>query len=338
MAMVKAGGYGHGAVVAAQAFLAGGARWLGVSSAEEALELRAAGIGAPLLNVNWTPPACRLALVEADVEMALWDQAAVAGLAEAARAAARPARVHLKVDTGMHRLGVEPAGLDALTAAVKGTGGAVEITGVFTHFADADGSDLGFTELQNQRLLAARARLASLLDGAPLTHAANSAATLRLPASHHDLVRPGIALYGYPPPPAEGVLSLRPAMTVRARVTQVRTVPPGESVGYGRTWTAVRPTRVAVVAAGYADGVRRDQANRGSVLIRGVRCGLLGRVSMDQICVDVGELDGLQPGEPATLFGPAPLSAAEVAEVSGTVPYEVLCGVSARVPRRTCLG
>jgi len=336
MAMVKADAYGHGATVAARAFIEGGAGWLGVSSPEEALALRAAGIEAPLLNVNWTPPQRYAALVGAGVEMALWDASAVAGLTEAARGAGRAARVHLKVDTGMHRLGAERDRLAELITAVAASGGAVELSGVFTHFADADAPDLEFTELQNRGLLEAWARIVDSTGRTPLRHAANSAATLRLAAAHHDLVRPGIALYGYPPPHATGIVALRPAMTVRARVTRVSTVRPGESVGYGRSWTATRPTRVAVVAAGYADGMRRDQANRGSVLIKGVRCPLLGRVSMDQISVDVGEVDALQPGEPATLFGPGALTADHVAAVSGTVCYEILCGISARVVRQVC--
>ncbi|MFN2451464.1 MAG: alanine racemase [Candidatus Dormibacteria bacterium] len=338
MAMVKAGGYGHGAEVAARAFLDGGASRLGVSSAEEALQLRAAGIDAPVLNVNWTPPERYGAMVRSGVELALWDPRAVPGLAAAARVAGRVVRVHLKVDTGMHRLGVDSEGLTELVAAVDAAGGAVVVAGLFTHFADADAADLGFAEEQNRRLLAAQRRMGRAAEQSLLLHAANSAATLRIAAARHDMVRPGIALYGYPPPHAAGIVALRPALTLRARITQVRTVAAGESVGYGRTWTACRRTRVAVVAAGYADGVRRDQANRGAVLVRGVRCGLLGRVSMDQVSVDVSELDDLEPGEPATVFGPGSLSAAEVAEVSHTIPYEVLCNVSARVPRHAVAG
>lgn len=177
-----------------------------------------------------------------------------------------------------------------------------------------------------------------LQDLAPqaLLHCANSAATLRFSEMHHDLVRPGIAMYGYPPPSVAAVLPLNPAMTMKASVTQVKTVNPGDSVGYGRTWIADKDTRVATIAAGYADGVQRSQSNRGTTLIRGCRCPIIGRISMDQTTVDVSALDDVKQGDEVVFFGQqadAVLSADEVARTVDTISYEVLCAVSGRVPR-----
>jgi alanine racemase len=331
MAMVKAGAYGHGGPTAARALLDGGATWLGVALAAEALELRAAGIEQPVLVVGWSHPESHQALVEQDVDLTVSDPEGVAAVAAAARRAGRRARVQLKLETGMYRQGIALDDLPAVLAHLGAEHAHVELTGVFTHLADADGDDPAHAERQHARFLPAAEAAKQLVPGA-LVHCANSAAALRFPHMRHDMVRPGIALYGYPPantPP----LAVEPAMAVRATVTHVHTVPAGESVGYGCTWIAPRDTRVATLAAGYADGVHRAQSNRGSAVIRGARCPMLGRVSMDQVTVDVSHLDGVVPGDVATLVG-AELPAGEVADVEGTISYEVLCAVSARVPRR----
>ena len=334
MAMVKANGYGHGAVPAAQAFVAGGATWLGVSSAEEALQLIQAGLTASVLNVNWTHPANVPALIAAGVHMTVFDVESVAYLASTARQTRTPALVHLKVDTGMNRLGVRPEDLESVIAALCRAAPDVRVTGVFTHFADADGDDLAFTRAQAGRFDAMLPRLRAVFADA-LVHAANSAAILRLPQTHHDLVRAGIVLYGYVPPHCAGVVRVRGAMTMQACITQVKTVQPGDTVGYGCTWTASRTTRVAVVAAGYADGVFRTQSNR-AVLLGQVRCPIIGQVSMDQISIDVSAAREARPGDVVTLIGGRDgvvMSADEVAAASGTMSREVLCAVSVRVPR-----
>jgi alanine racemase len=331
MAMVKAGAYGHGGPPAARALLDGGATWLGVALPGEALELHRAGIAAPILVVGWSPPDTHQALVEAGIDITVSDPGGVAAVVAAAQRARERARVQLKIETGMHRQGIDPADLPRVLAHVAAEEAHVRLTGVFTHMADADGDDPTHTERQHQRFLPAAAVVTELAPDA-LVHCANSAAALRFPHMRHGLVRPGIALYGYPPtngPP----LAVEPAMSVRALVTHVQTVAEGESVGYGCTWTAPRDTRVATVAAGYADGVHRAQSNRGSVVLGGHRCRILGRVSMDQISVDVSHLDAVAAGDVATLLGPE-LPADEVAAAEGTVSYEVLCAVSARVPRR----
>jgi alanine racemase len=332
MAMVKAGGYGHGDTLAAAAALDGGASWLGVSSAEEALHLRAEGFACPLLIAGAASPAHLAALVAAGVDLAVWDPDQVDDAAAAG--AGTPARLHLKIDSGMGRLGALPAQLPELMAAVDRAGARVEPVAAFTHFADAE-DDPGYTLGQDAVFLEAAAALRQRWPGL-LLHAANSAAALGLPATRHDLVRCGIAIYGYAPAGAEGAARLRPAMSLHARVTQVKTVRSGQSVGYGRTWVAERDTRVAAIAAGYADGVQRAQSNRGSVLVGGCRCPIIGRVSMDQLTADVSLVEGVKAGDEAVLFGSQGggwLGADDVGSAAGTISYEVLCAVSARVPR-----
>jgi alanine racemase len=332
MAMVKAGGYGHGDTLAAAAALDGGASWLGVSSAEEALHLRAEGFACPLLIAGAASPAHLAALVAAGVDLAVWDPDQVDDAAAAG--AGTPARLHLKVDSGMGRLGALPAQLPELMAAVDRAGARVEPVAAFTHFADAE-DDPGYTLSQDAVFLEAAAALRQRWPGL-LLHAANSVAALGLPATRHDLVRCGIAIYGYAPAGAQGAARLRPAMSFHARVTQVKTVRGGQSVGYGRTWVAERDTRVAAIAAGYADGVQRAQSNRGSVLVGGRRCPIIGRVSMDQLTADVSLVEGVKAGDEAVLFGRQGgvwLGADDVGSAAGTISYEVLCAVSARVPR-----
>ena len=333
MAMVKAGGYGHGAALAAAAALDGGATWLGVSSAEEALQLRAAGFSAPLLVVGAAHPAHLDALVAAGVQVTVWDPEQVAAVAAAA-GHGPAARIHLKIDSGMGRLGAPPEAVPALARAVERAGARVEPVAAFTHFADAE-DDRDFTLRQDEVFVAAVDGLRRRWPGL-LLHAANSAAALGIPETRHDLVRCGIAIYGYAPTRLAVAAALRPAMSFRARVTQLKTVHRGQSVGYGRTWVAERDTRVAAIAAGYADGVQRAQSNRGSVLVGGLRCPIIGRISMDQLTADVSLVEAVSPGDEAVIFGrqgEAWFGADEVAAAGGTISYEVLCAVSSRVPR-----
>ena len=335
MAMIKANGYGHGALLAARAALAGGADWLGVSSPGEALQLRESGLDVPVLIVGWSPPTTHLALIQADIDITVDTADAVEALAAAAAEAGTPARIHVKIDSGMNRLGARPESLPAVVAALHEHHRWLDLTGIFTHFADADGADPEFTEAQHERFVELAAPLRDLAPAAAL-HCSNSAATLRFPAFHHDMVRPGLVLYGYLPDNCGQPVSVQPAMTVAACVINVKTVPVGEAVGYGCTWRARRPTRVATFAAGYADGLLRAQSNRGVVLIGGVRCPIVGRVSMDQTTVDVTDAGTVRPGDEAILVGASNgewLGADEVGAAAGTVGYEVLCDVSARVPR-----
>ncbi|TMB92750.1 MAG: alanine racemase [Chloroflexi bacterium] len=334
MAMVKSNGYGHGATIAARAALAGGATWLGVYTPDEALELRNAGIAEPILVAGWSPPSTHDALVSHGVDIAVFDVATLRDLATTARLRGRRARVHVKVDTGMGRLGVRPEAVDAMRQALRDEGTSIEVAGVFTHFADAE-SDLAFTKEQHARFLYAADVLRSNA-AETLLHTAGSAAILNVAAAHHDMVRLGIALYGYVPRGTAADVALRIAMSVFARVVQLKTVSADETVGYGRTWRASTTRRVATVAIGYGQGVPRVLSNRGALVVGGNRCPIVGIVNMDQVTVDVSDSDGVTVGDAAMFFGESAgvrLGADEVADVAGTIPHEITCGVAASVPR-----
>ena len=333
LAMVKSDGYGHGAETAARAALAGGATWLGVYTPHEALALREAGIDARLLVVGWSPPSVVPALVAHDVDFTVFD----AGGARAARDAASRegnARIHIKIDSGLGRLGARPESLGELVDALRDASGAVEVVGIFTHFADAEG-DPDFTREQHRRFLDAVQRFRPVAPDA-LLHTCGSAAILNFPEMHHDLVRLGIAMYGYAPRELQPPVQLRPVMSVFARVAQVKTVDKGESVGYGRTWWAPAQRRIATVAIGYGQGLPRNLSNHGQLVVGGHRCTIAGTVNMDQVTLDVTDAGPVEPGDVALFFGEhggVRLGADEVAALAGTIPHEVLCGVAARVPR-----
>ncbi len=339
MAVVKADAYGHGAVPVARAALAGGATWLGVCTVEEALTLRGAGLTAPVLSWLHLPDEDLTPLVAADVDVSVSSRAALAAAHQAAHCAGRPARVHLKADTGLSRNGCQPADWpDLLDAAAKAAAdGGLDVVAVWSHLAYADVPDHPTLDVQAARLDAAvaQARNHGL---APIRHLANSAATLTRPDLHYDLVRPGIAVYGLSPVPRRGDFGLRPAMTVRTRVALVKRVPPGEGVSYGHEWATSRETTLALLPVGYADGVPRRLSGVMAVWLAGRRRPVVGRVCMDQVVVDCGD-DPIREGETAVLFGAGdkgePL-AQDWADALGTIHYEVVTGVGnrPRVARR----
>ncbi|GGK14036.1 alanine racemase [Pilimelia terevasa] len=334
MAVVKADGYGHGAVPSARAALAGGATWLGVCTLGEAAELRAAGIDAPVLAWLTGTGDDYAAAVRTDVDLSA---AAVGGLDEIAAAAARvgrAARVHLKVDTGLARGGATPADWPALVeaAAKHAAAGAVEVIGVWSHFVYADVPEHPTTDRQLGVFREALAVAERIGVTPQLRHIANSAATLARPDAHFDLVRPGLACYGLSPI-AGRRYGLRPAMTVRARVVLTKRVPAGTAVAYGHTYTTDRETTLALLPLGYADGVPRAASNAGAVLLGGEVRPVAGRVSMDQIVVDCGDAP-VAPGDVATLFGPDRPTVDDWAAAAGTINYEIVTRFgSARVPR-----
>jgi alanine racemase len=335
MAVVKANGYGHGAVAVARTAVHAGARWLGVSSPAEAMELRAAGIVAPILNLGYTPDAALLELIQEDVSLTLWDAAALPGVATAAAAAQRAARVHLKIDTGMGRLGARPEDAETLAREIVRRP-QLTLEGLYTHLADADNADHTYTNRQLEQFDRVRDAVGAIAPRPPLAHAANSAALLRHPRSRYDLVRTGILLFGAHPMAGWKDLPLRPAMTVSALVTHVKEVPAGTRVGYGLQWSAAGPCLLATVAAGYADGFTRRLSNRGHVLIGGKRCPIVGRVSMDQIIADATGAR-VRVADPAVLLGRQgneAVSVDEVAAAQDTISWEVFCAISSRVPRR----
>ena len=326
-AVVKGDGYGHGMVPAARAALAGGARWLAVATAEEARGLREAGIGGPVLVMGALSPEELEVALSAQADVVAWREAFVARLAPGAR-------VHVKLDTGMGRLGTrDPEEATRVAAAVSARGD-LQLVGAMTHFATAD-DDPEFMAEQLARFTPwAQALKAAHPD--LVVHAANSAATLREPAARFDLVRCGIAVYGMDPfheDPAEH--GLEPALSLVSYVAEAKLAAPGQSAGYGRRFIADAPTCVGTLPIGYADGVRRGLTNNADVLVGGRRVPLIGTVSMDNITVDLGAA-GATVGEEAMLIGRQggeQILAEEVARRLDTINYEVTCGISARVPR-----
>lgn len=336
-AVVKAGGYGHGAVPVARAALAGGARSLAVVGAAEAAELRAAAIAAPVLLMGALSDLELPVALGARAELVAWDRRFVSdvGRRAARREGAQPVRVHVKLDTGMGRLGTRVPD-DALAVAEQvATTPGLELAGVMTHFASAD-EDPEFTAAQLARfesfVRAVRSRWPDVA-----AHAANSAATLREPASHLDFVRCGIATYGCDPMNEDPSRhALEPALELSSYVAAVKPAAPGESVGYGRRWVARAETWIATVPIGYGDGIRRALTNNCEVLIGGRRYPLVGTVSMDNITVEVGAPDAVACGERVTIIGAdgnERVTAEELAQRVGTINYEIVCGISARVSR-----
>ena len=340
MAVVKADGYGHGAVPSARAAVEGGADWLGVATAVEAEELRAAGLDRPILVMGPMIGDELRRAVAAGADIAVWTPAALPALAAAAEATGMPARAHLKLDTGMGRLGARPEDVAALAGAASALAGRVEVVGLMTHFATADergGENAGF---MREQLVRFRAQVAQLRTRFPtaIAHAANSAATLRAPAdAAFDLVRCGIALYGCSPfgdDPAEH--GLRPAMSLVSYLASVKTIRSRDSVGYGRTYRAARGTRIGVVPVGYGDGYARHLSNRADALVGGRRVPVVGTISMDQLTIDLGPEGTEEVGEEVVLIGAQGrerISAERMAEWRGTISYEVTCAVGARIPR-----
>jgi len=341
-AVVKADGYGHGAAQTARAAVQRGAELLAVATASEALELRRAGLGAPILILGAVSPQELPDALEARAELVVWDQGFVHEIAEAsadATAAGERAapRLHVKLDTGLGRLGtrsVEQA-LEVVRAVINGAP-ALELAGVMTHLATAD-SDHGFAGKQLDAFTPFVAQARALARTEIVAHAANSAATLLISESHLDLVRVGIAIYGADPlnddPSAQG---LEPALALRSYVAAVKPIAPGESAGYGRHFIATQASHIATLPIGYGDGLPRALADNCDVLIGGRRYPLRGMISMDNITVEVGPEPVVQVGDTATLIGTdgdQRQTAEDLARRIGTINYEVLCGISRRVPR-----
>jgi alanine racemase len=333
-------------VPVARAALAGGADRLGVAHLREALELRAAGVDAPVLAWLTVPGDAYADAVAAGVEIGVSAAGTLAEVAAAARATGRIARVHLKADTGLSRNGCPPDAWDDLVraAARLAAEGAVETVGVFSHFACADEPEHPSVRAQREAFAVAVAATERAGLDVELRHLANSAATVLDPAARLDLVRPGIAVYGLSPAPARvgaAELGLRPAMTLLARVALTKTVPAGAGVSYGHTYTTAGETTLALLPVGYGDGLPRQASGAGPVLLRGRRLRVAGRVCMDQVVVDVGRVDAgpgaeVAVGDVAVVFGDAGAgepTATDWADAAGTIDYEIVTRIGARVPR-----
>ncbi|HET9493268.1 MAG TPA: alanine racemase [Chloroflexia bacterium] len=339
MAVVKADGYGLGAQWVSMAAIEGGASWLGVACVDEGIQLRRAGYTGPLLVMSYVPPEEAAAAVAHRLTLVLHNaRTGYALVREAERRGLGPGSVavHVKVDTGLGRFGCMPHELSPLLDELRRLP-AIRAEGLMTHFADADSPDLSFAREQLRLFNQLRAEAEARGHTFDLVHAANSAAAISLPESRLDMVRVGILLSGHVPSAhLAGDLDLRPAIRLTARLARVFEAPEGYCVGYGRTWRAPCPSLVGLVPVGYADGYSRQISNRGQVLVKGVRCPVVGRVSMDQIGVDLSAVPGVAEGDEVVLIGrqgEEEIDAADLARWAGTISYEVLCGLSPRVPR-----
>lgn len=336
MAVVKADAYGHGAVEVSRAALAAGADWLGVAIPEEGVELRRAGIQAPILVLGPTPPFQADLVAAFDLDQMLSSLPLAQALSCSAVERGKRIGVHLKVDTGMGRVGVPPSEAVEFAKRILHLPG-LDLRGLMTHLARADEADKTHALAQLKRFREVEEALRREGIQGLLRHAANSAAILDLPDAFLDLVRPGIMLYGYYPSKAVSrSVPLRPALSLYAQVASLREVQAGIGISYGWTFIAPKPLKVATLPFGYADGYSRLLSNRGEVLIRGKRARVIGRVCMDMVMVDVTDIPGVEVGDEVVVYGrqgEEVISVEEVAEDLGTISYELLSLISKRVPR-----
>ena len=335
MAVVKADGYGHGAAEVARAALAAGADWLAVALVEEGILLRQAGLAAPILILGYLPPESLSAVIQYRLTPGITDLSTLLMLEDEARRQRRKVGIHLKVDTGMGRLG--PRGTDSLDLVRRVLASThLELEGVFTHFATADEEDKGFTSAQLDKF---KRIVETIKKDKPqaIAHCANSAAAIEIPEAYFDMVRIGISLYGlYPSPQVKKLVPLKPVMSLQTSIAFIKEVPAGTPISYGRTFVTSRPSRIATLPLGYADGYPRTLSGKAEFLIQGQRVPQVGRICMDYCMADITDLPEAGVGEPVVVFGSqgqAHISADELARLTGTISYEILCAVSARVPR-----
>ncbi len=340
LGLVKANAYGHGAVPIAQALQQLGADYLAVACLSEGEELRAAGITAPILCLGYTDPSATAALLEGDITQAIYDEELARAFSAEAVALGGRLRIHLKIDTGMSRLGFLcddanfERSVDTLTEIARLPG--LEVEGLFAHFAvaDTDREDcVAYSRMQIARYNRVRSLLQERGITIPICHAAASAALMNYPEAHFDMVRPGIIQFGLDPDPSmAGQLDLQPVMELKTRIASIKTMPRGTTISYGRTFTLERDSRVAVVPIGYGDGLFRLLSNRQEMLVRGERVRQIGRVCMDMCMLDVTDLPEVEIGDVVTVFGDG-LPLQEKAATLGTITYELVCDIAPRVPR-----
>jgi alanine racemase len=349
MGVVKANGYGHGAIEVARCALQNGAEVLGVARIEEGMQIRAAGIEVPILIFGYTLPELAADLLEYDLTQTVNTHASAQVLSQTATSLKKKIKIHLKVDTGMGRLGLLAQNFqrdnsvalnaDAIeeTLAIAGLEG-LELEGIFTHFATADSADKTSAEDQLDLFMRFLNRLREAGLEPPFRHAANSAALIDMPQSHLDMVRPGIASYGlYPSDEVNKKhVSLKPAMALKAKIIHLKKVPAGFKVSYGSTHKTPRATTIATIPIGYADGLNRLLSSNGQMLVHGHRAPIIGRVCMDLTMLDVGHIDNVQMGDEVVIFGHQGNDAITVDEIASslnTINYEIVSTITARVPR-----
>ena len=339
MAVVKADAYGHGVTDTVQTLLDAGVSRLAVSMLDEALQLRQCGVDAPILVLGYTDPKRAVDVLHGNITQTVFSHDLAVALSMAAQAEGRTIRVHVKIDTGMSRVGFMP-GYSAVkdVVAISRLPGIV-IEGIFTHFSTADEPDPRFTDHQFELFESILSELNRIGVMIPLRHADNSAGLLAHPLTILDMVRPGIVLYGLLPAPGirTGGIALRPAMSLKAHVILLKEIAAGTPVSYGRKWVAERPSRIATIPVGYADGYSRLFSNHARVLVNGQYAPIVGTVCMDQCMVDVTDVTGeVKTGDEVVLFGEqggCRIAVEELAELAGTIPYEIVCLIGKRIPR-----
>jgi alanine racemase len=336
MAVVKANAYGHGAVEVSRSLIAQGVARVAVVSLDEGIVLRAAGITAPIVILGPLFPEQIRDVIAHRLTPVISDRSLLPTLAQATGSLPNAYPIHLKVETGMGRLGLATDELLALIDSGR-LPASLRIEGLMTHFADSDGSTTSQTEQQLALFQNVVNGVAARGLRIPLIHAANSGATVRYPHSHYSLIRPGIMLYGYHTLP-DSIPSpdLKPVLSLRSCIAQMRAIPTGGTISYNATFVAKRPTRVAVLPIGYADGFNRRLSNRGEVLLHGRRAKVIGLVCMDMVMIDVTEIPEAAVGDEVVLIGRQgtdQIAAADLAEWTGTIAYETLCAIGPRVPR-----
>ena len=331
MAVVKANAYGHGSIAVSRAAVEAGADYLGVANLKEALEIREAGVLAPILILTESPTSVADEIVQHGLSQTIYSFSEAQALSAEAQKRNKPVNVHIKIDTGMGRVGVMPSEAMAFITKVSSLPG-LKLEGVFTHFAKAEDPEDHFTAEQFQKFQ----QIVSRVPQIPLKHAANSAAALFHKNTHLDMVRVGLMMYGlYPQGNSRRLINLQPALTFKTRVTYLKKVPAGTPLSYGSTYVTSGETTIATLPVGYADGFSRRLSNRGQVLIRGKRYPVVGRVSMDMTVVNVGS-GKVEMGDEAILIGEQNgqgISADEIAGLEDTISYEVVCSIGKRVPR-----
>lgn len=339
MGIVKADAYGHGVMEVARTLLNNGVTRLAVSMLDEAIQLRNHGIDVPILVLSYTDPRRAEEIIRHEITQAVFSHDLAGALSDAAVKLGKNVKIHIKIDTGMTRVGFMP-GYSAVKDVVQISKlPGIIIEGLFTHFASADEQDRSYTEMQFERFMSICTELNRIGLYIPVKHAANSAGIIQFPEMHLDMVRPGIILYGlYPSEEVDkSVIDLKPAMTLKANVTLVKNVEPGTSISYGRIFTTQRHSRIATVPIGYADGYTRLLNTKGRVLINGEFAPVVGKICMDQCMVDVTDLKSdVRVGDEVVLFGEQEgnrITIEEVAAQIGTVNYEVVCIIGKRIPR-----
>ena len=332
-AVVKADAYGHGALAVAQTALAAGADYLAVATFDEGLNLRQSGFLCPILILGHSPQDMACLIVENDLSQTVFNLKSAQSLDQAARLLGKKAKIHLKINTGMNRLGVEPSEALSIAAEIYSLGH-IEFEGVFSHLATSDSPACPHAHEQINVFTALMESFQAAGLKLPLRHLANSAGLIAWPQSHFDMVRAGIALYGlWPSLEMEQKITLVPALSLKARIVQLRQVPIGTPLSYGASYVTQRASLIGTLPLGYADGLPRNLSNQGYVMLGQRAAPIVGRICMDQCLIDVTGLEEAKEGAEITLFGPQTLTADDVAQQLGTINYEIVTRLGARLPR-----